>query len=220
MTHGERVVGLREQHKLNTRQALVDAALELFDERGYTAVTVDDICSAVGVSPRTFFRYFATKEHVLAEPIVTVLAMIRSSYTEQSRTTTPWTALRTAVLSAAETVEAVPDGFLRAGRIARTNPDALASSAAAMVDWERQVSDETAVRLGVDTASLYPSLLLGVAMLAFRTGLTRWTDRDGRESVRGLVEQALDAVAPGARALQRAATADHRSVLAANPRIG
>jgi AcrR family transcriptional regulator len=53
------------EHTARTRQALVDAALTLFAEAGYESTTTDQIAEAAGVSPRTFFRYFPTKEAVL-----------------------------------------------------------------------------------------------------------------------------------------------------------
>jgi AcrR family transcriptional regulator len=48
-----------------TRQALIDAALHLFALNGYEATTTDDVTELAGVSPRTFFRHFPTKESVL-----------------------------------------------------------------------------------------------------------------------------------------------------------
>jgi AcrR family transcriptional regulator len=55
----------RDQHKSRTRQALRDAALELFSTQGYDATTTEEISEQAGVAARTFFRYFPTKESVL-----------------------------------------------------------------------------------------------------------------------------------------------------------
>lgn len=55
----------RSDHKPHTRQALIDASLKLFASKGYDATSIDEIAALVGVSPRTFFRYFETKDQVL-----------------------------------------------------------------------------------------------------------------------------------------------------------
>src|SRR6187431_1672978 len=60
-------MGIRERKKAETRRALVDAASELFAERGVQATTMDDIAQAAGMSRTSVFNYFGHKEMILCE---------------------------------------------------------------------------------------------------------------------------------------------------------
>ncbi|GAA4045498.1 TetR/AcrR family transcriptional regulator [Nonomuraea soli] len=56
---------LRDRKRRRTRRAIVEAAVELFEERGYDGTTIADIAEAAEIGSRTFFSYFASKEEVL-----------------------------------------------------------------------------------------------------------------------------------------------------------
>ena len=74
-------VSLRERKKNETCDALIGAALDLFELRGFDGVTVDDIAARANVSPRTFFRYFGSKEAVLYPDQDYFLALMRDAMT-------------------------------------------------------------------------------------------------------------------------------------------
>ena len=59
------LVSLRDRKRARTRQALVEAAIELFERDGYDETTVADIAAAAEIGTRTFFGYFASKEELL-----------------------------------------------------------------------------------------------------------------------------------------------------------
>ncbi|MFE6283684.1 TetR family transcriptional regulator [Streptomyces sp. NPDC057877] len=70
--------GRREAHKAATRKALQDAAHRMFEERGYTHTTVRDIAAAAGVTERTFFRYFPSKEDLVLDEVLDLIPVMRS----------------------------------------------------------------------------------------------------------------------------------------------
>ncbi|MFA5708352.1 TetR family transcriptional regulator [Mycolicibacterium sp.] len=90
-------LGLRERKKLRTRETIRREAFRLFEANGYSNTTVEQIADAAEVSPRTFFRYFPAKEHVLIdnELIPPIIAAFRSAPPEMP----PLTAYRHAVTS-------------------------------------------------------------------------------------------------------------------------
>jgi AcrR family transcriptional regulator len=76
-------LGRRERKRLATRAALLRAAIELFGERGYDAVTVGDVAEAVDLDPSTFFRHFGSKEAVLFTDVVDFVGLIKPTLLAQ-----------------------------------------------------------------------------------------------------------------------------------------
>lgn len=86
--------GLRERKKQQTRRALADAALRLFDQHGYDATTVADIAAAANVSTRTFFGYYPSKDDVLFADTDERLALLNDATSDITATPSPDAALR------------------------------------------------------------------------------------------------------------------------------
>jgi len=90
--------GLRERKKARTRAAIREHALRLFREQGYDATTVDQIAEAADVSPSTFFRYFPTKEDVVLQDDLDLLAI--GAFEAQPADLSPIAAFRAAAKDA------------------------------------------------------------------------------------------------------------------------
>ena len=90
--------GLRERKKARTRAAIREHALRLFREQGYDTTTVEQIAEAAEVSPRTFFRYFPTKEDVVVQDDMDLLWL--EVYPAQPPDLGPVDAMRTSVRTA------------------------------------------------------------------------------------------------------------------------
>jgi len=74
-------VGLRERKKQQTRATLIDAAVGLCLKQGYERTTVEQIAAIAEVSPRTFSRYFATKDAVVMTLIEDVAHAVAAELT-------------------------------------------------------------------------------------------------------------------------------------------
>ncbi len=63
--YSDRMNGLRERRRIKAMRSIQERALDLFDERGFAAVTIEEIAAAAEVSPSSVYRYFGTKEGIV-----------------------------------------------------------------------------------------------------------------------------------------------------------
>jgi AcrR family transcriptional regulator len=92
MTH--EVTGLRERKRQRTREAIIDAALRLFDERGFDHTTIADIAAAADIAPRTFFGYFPSKEAVVFDEFGDTFAALKARLLDRQEGETAIDAMR------------------------------------------------------------------------------------------------------------------------------
>lgn len=178
-------MGRRERKKQATREALIDAAFRLFDERGFEATTVEEISDAVDVSSRTFFRYFGSKEDVVltlqAEMQVAVIAALRARPPAEP----VMTALRAAAMIIADDCECGragfnPERFDLFQKLMETSPAILARSLEHQQKKCVEIGAEIAVRMGVDPATDdRPYIVAALTGTAFQTAADLWRQRPG-----------------------------------------
>jgi AcrR family transcriptional regulator len=195
------VEGLRERHRKRTAADLEEAALQLFSERGFDAVTIDDIAAAADVSRRTFFRYFASKEDVILSDHPKRLDELEAALDRRPADEPALAALRHAIMSLADTYEEQRDHMLRRFSLMTTTPALEARSLCLQRNWETAVTDMLAGRMGVDPAKdLRPGVVAATTMAAMRVATANWLARGGQAELPLIVAEALDLLDGGLQA--------------------
>src|SRR5690606_36376086 len=136
--------GLRERKKHETRAALIRAALELCEQRGVDDVTVADIADAAGVSPRTFFNYFATREEAILGSGDDRAARLAACLARRPSDESAWDALRGAYADFLADSEQPEREWLARARLVRANPALVAQQRVDFAEMERRLAAEVA----------------------------------------------------------------------------
>ena len=116
-SRGAPVLGLRERKKLRTRATLIDAAVGLCDRQGFEGTTVEQIAAIADVSPRTFSRYFATKDAIALALIDEVLEHTAAQLARQPVDIDHFEAMRRAYIDMAESSKVAPAGGFTSERL-------------------------------------------------------------------------------------------------------
>ncbi|MGW0042740.1 TetR family transcriptional regulator [Rhodococcus sp. NPDC003348] len=171
---------LRERRRRETRHEISDAALELFEERGYAGTTVDDIAARAGVSQRTFFRYFPTKEDTVltgVEDLSTALAAALTDGMPEDLVLEHVEAAHLRLLD--DLISGDPDAVLRILRVRRlvmNDPDLR--GAAALMDFEnvRKLTEQIAATLSPDADPVLPRLIVETSSATLRVAFDIWVE--------------------------------------------
>ncbi|WP_326691615.1 MULTISPECIES: TetR family transcriptional regulator [unclassified Streptomyces] len=197
-------VSLAQRKRQLVSDELTEAALQLLASKGYEAVTVDEIVSAAGVSRRTFFRYFASKEDVVVRFLTDMGAGMRAELAARPAGEPPSVALPHAVRVPLATCAEHGDRALRVVRLILRTPALHAHFLERQVRWRDDLAEELAHRLGLASdTDLYPRLAAGTALTAFGTVLERWSGSDGALDPAELTDRAFAVIAPALDAVVR-----------------
>ena|SRR3984893_107910 len=162
---GEPALGLRERKKQRTRATLIDAAVELCDRQGFERTTVDQIAAIADVSPRTFSRYFPTKDAIALALIDDALDMAAVELARQPSDIGHFEALRRSYVTMYNNTKSAPPGALSADRMMCTVRIIMTSPSlrqAALEYRPHAVNVELAKRLGVDLENRRLKLLAAI----------------------------------------------------------
>jgi AcrR family transcriptional regulator len=196
--------GLRERRTARTREAIVTAALELFEERGIQGTTVDEISARADIAPRTFFRYFPTKEAVLFARAADDRERIAAALAARPESEHPFVSL-TIVSSgiAAEMEKGQKDIRL----LQKLSTEKVWAYQRTLLDDEmvELLSGFVAARLGVAADDdPRPRIWAGVVMTTYRIAFHLWLDGGRKGHLGPVLDGALDAMVEASTALSAA----------------
>ncbi|MFJ8822693.1 TetR family transcriptional regulator [Streptomyces sp. NPDC102467] len=189
-------LSLAQRKRQLVSDELTESALQLLAIKGFDAVTVDEIVAAAGVSKRTFFRYFASKEDVVVQFLADMGADMRAALAERPAAETPADALLHTVRVPVTTCAADSERALRVVQLILRTPALHARFLERQVQWRDDLAAELAGRVGLDPETdLYPRLAAGTALTAFHVVLQRWSASDAAKDPVALLDEAFTVVA-------------------------
>ena len=185
-------VGVRERKKRATRAQLEEAAFSLFARQGYDSTTVDEISEAAQVSPRTFFRYFATKEDVIFGDQGEWLDQLRLAM--QHGPGDDGDVVRHGLLEFSRLLEERRDSILSRRRLVLDNPSLKGRVLRLESDQAVAMAEALAARGGADTPTFEQQVLASCAVSAFAAAVRAWHEDDAGEPLLVYTQRALDTV--------------------------
>ncbi|HEY1276441.1 MAG TPA: TetR family transcriptional regulator [Thermoleophilaceae bacterium] len=189
---------LRERKRTKTRFMIQTEALRLFEEKGYGRTTVEEIAEAAAISPRTFFRYFPTKEDVVmwdeVDPLVGELVEARPDDEPVAET------LRAVIReSLGALYERDPERLLARVRLLATVPELRAR----FLEEQAQGVEVLAPLLSPtrDADDLALRVICASMLGAVWVALDLWQRDGGRSTLLDTLDRAIDSLAGGMREL-------------------
>lgn len=184
--------GLRELRKERTRATLESVAMRLFAEQGFDATTVEEIAAIAEVSPRTFFRYFPSKESLVLERDAELRDRLFEAIERHLDEEDPTAMVRVALDEALAAVGHDQDEHLLVAKILSSSPTLRASERERQRSWEEAIAKAVARRTDKDSErDLHPRLVGALIVAALTAAVDTWLANGANSDLAAYVDEAL-----------------------------
>ncbi len=204
MTEPEALVDRRRRL---VRADIGRVAINLFAARGFDTVTVDDIADAAGISQRTFFRYFATKDEVVLDYERRLHERLAAVTAERPAAEGPVTALRNAYLATSQVAPEDREHVGQLGRILAAAPELRATAHGARTTSNDDLIELIAARMGAPAGDVRPRSVVAAMTSVAAAEWAAWVEGGGDGDPAERIGAALALVEKGLAALDRRLTA-------------
>ena len=190
---------VRERTRRAVRGELAQLAVDLFVEKGYDETTIDDLAAAAGMSKRTFFRYFASKEELVMGKYEFFGQQLAEDLAARPVGEPIWVSLRQIFGRVADHVEndARRAESVAMEKIVRDHPTLNASYLERVSRMQELVLDEARTRTGrPDPADPRTAAIVGAAFSCLIAAWSTWLTTNQAKPFGVLLDQALGAIRP------------------------
>ncbi len=173
------------------RHEITATARRLFVERGFDATTVDDIAAAAGISRRSFFRYFGTKEDVVLGDLKTRGEAIADALAARPAEEGPWEALRAAFLEILPRIIPDPVAEVAMIRMTKDAPSLRARSVEKRALCLEPLVPILAARLRGPDPEMAARVIVSSVLACYHVAADAWAATDGTADMLGCYDEAV-----------------------------
>jgi AcrR family transcriptional regulator len=187
-------MGLRERKKVRTRQVVQQVAMQLFDQHGYAATTVEQIAAAAEISTATFYRYYSDKEDV-------VLSLDASPFVDKVLTECPANASLDMIVQAlfqhlATWFELERELVVARYRIIHGVAELQGRSPVRRQAMLKLLANLIAPRFDLLPGNYELRFAIAIGIAAQAEAVSHWAENGGRESLGSLLTDAFHKIKP------------------------
>ncbi|MGW7292365.1 TetR/AcrR family transcriptional regulator [Streptomyces xiamenensis] len=184
---------LRERARRAARMEITASAVRLFAENGFEATTIDQITAAVGISRRSFFHYFGSKEDVVLGDTEALGESVRAALEARPGDESAWTAIKEAFLVLQQKAGTLEEQLILA-RIHHEAPSLRARHLEKHLRWQELLAPDVQRRLGLP-ASPTPDpralAFVAAALACLDAALDAWYRSGGADDPERFFDEAV-----------------------------
>ena len=185
---------LREQTRFVVRSLLARTAIELFATQGYDNTTLDEVAAAAGISRRTLFNYFRSKEDLALGSLAEQGDLIAARLSERPADENAWAALR-AAFQVLEEIDMTPEARLEFITLLFGNESLRAGHAEKQARWQELFVPLIEPRLpDGDQRTLHARAIAAAAITCLQVANEEWVRLRGQADMLDLYDTAVQAV--------------------------